>query len=507
MLLGAVASATGANQLAEQQVQKFLAAYPGHLQATKLLAALQLRANNSSAALELMAPVLARHADDADLLTLAGEAHMRARHFSQAADSFERASNLRPRTSSLHTAAALGRLANGEHERALAELERAAVLDVKSPRSGTLLVMGFCWQERAWRDNPDSLSLALRLTDYYVRGGDTRKALVLAQKLQAGNPSNPDALAMLAHVHVAKKDLLAAADAYTRLAVLLPTSARPHMKLAALQLAMRDERAATAALRKAIAIEPGLMDAHQTLLAMLLAQKKFAEAVQLVRAMQQRLPQASGGYKLEGDLRTAQAQPAAALAAYERAFALEPASALMVQLHGALVAAGKPGEADQRIAEWLQRNPDDVPARLHDASSKLVRTNFPKAIEQLEEVLRRDPNHVLALNDLAWSYQRIDDKRALAFAERAYRLAPGSPAIMDTLGWICVENGDLARALPLLQKASALAPDASEIRYHFGLVLARSGDKRGARRELERLLASTVDPSRRAEAKALLATL
>nr|WP_267873895.1 tetratricopeptide repeat protein [Massilia eurypsychrophila] len=78
---------------------------------------------------------------------------------------------------------------------------------------------------------------------------------------------------------------------------------------------------------------------------------------------------------------------------------------------------------------------------------------------------------------------------------------------MDTLGWICVENGDLARALPLLQKASALAPDASEIRYHFGLVLARSGDKRGARRELERLLASTVDPSRRAEAKALLATL
>ncbi|MET0858080.1 MAG: XrtA/PEP-CTERM system TPR-repeat protein PrsT [Telluria sp.] len=142
LLLGAVAAATGANQLAEQQVQKFLAAYPGHLHATKLMGALLLRANNSAAALELVAPVLSRNADDVDLLTLAGEAHMRARHFGQAADYFERASALRPRASSLHTAAAIGRLGNGEHERALAELERAAVLDIKSPRAGTLLVMG-----------------------------------------------------------------------------------------------------------------------------------------------------------------------------------------------------------------------------------------------------------------------------------------------------------------------------------------------------------------------------
>jgi hypothetical protein len=58
-----------------------------------------------------------------------------------------------------------------------------------------------------------------------------------------------------------------------------------------------------------------------------------------------------------------------------------------------------------------------------------------------------------------------------------------------------------------LQKASALAPNAGEIRYHFGLVLARSGDKRGARRELERLLASPARFTKRDEAKALLASL
>ncbi|MDB5933880.1 MAG: prsT [Massilia sp.] len=618
LLLGAVESATGANQLAEQHVQKFLAAYPGHLHATKLMGTLYMRANNSGAVLELVAPLLAKHADDVDLLMLAGEAHMRARHFSQAAEYFERASALRPRLSTLHTAAALGRLGNGEHERAMAELERAAVLDIKSPRNGTLLVMGYLranapdkalaavrdmekqgdgalvqnlkggvflarqdlagarasfaralahdplylpaldnlaqldllekrpddakkryqaalakspksaplmealarlatgqgrpqeaigWLERACRENPESTTLALRLADYYVRGGDTRKALTLVQKLQGGNPSNPDVLSMLAQVHAARHDLPAAADAYARLALLQPASSRPQMKLASLQLALHDERAAIAALRRAIAIEPGLMDAHQMLLAILLGQKKFAEASQLAAALQQRMPQSAGGYKLEGDLRIAQGQPAAALAAYELAFALEPASALMIQVHGALVAAGKPGEADKRMAQWLARHPDDVPARLHDASSKLVRNDVRAAIEQLEAVLRRDPNHVLALNDLAWALQRIQDKRALSFAERAYRLAPGSPAIMDTLGCICLESGDIARALPLLQKASALAPNAGEIRYHLGQVLAKSGDRRGARRELERLLSSTTDGARRADAKALLATL
>ena len=618
LLLGAVESATGANQLAEQHVQKFLTAYPGHLHATKLMGALHLRSNDTRAALELLAPALARHGDDVDLLTLAGEANMRVRNFSRAASYFERAGALRPRQSSLHTAAAIGRLGNGEHERALAELERAAVLDIKSPRTGALLVMSYLrakapdkalaavrdmerqgdsalvqnlkggvmlarqdlpgarasfekalaldpvhlpaldnlaqldllerrpgdakkryqaalakapksaplmealarlaagqgqpadaigWIERACQDNPESLALGLRLVDYYMRGGDSAKALLLAQKLQASNPSDPDAMGTLAQLHAVRQNLPAAAEAYAKLAALLPANPRPQMRIAALQLAMHDDGAAIAALRKALALDADLMDAHQMLLAILIRQKNFPDAARHAADLQQRRPQSAAGYKLEGDLRSAQGQPAAALAAYQRAFALEPDGGLMIQLHGALSAAGKAAEADAHMALWLRQHPDDIPARLHDASSKLVRNDFRAAAEQLEAVLQRDPDNVLALNDLAWTFQRTNDKRALAYAERASRLAPDSPSIMDTLGWICLESGDLARALPLLQKASALAPNASEIRYHFGLVLAKSGDKRGARRELERLLASPTQFAKRAEAKALLASL
>jgi putative PEP-CTERM system TPR-repeat lipoprotein len=617
LLLGAVESATGANQLAEQHIQKFLAAYPGHLHATKLMGELYLRANNGEAALELVTPLLASHPDDVDLLTLAGEASMRLRRFNRAAAYFEQASALRPHQPNLHTAAALGLLGSGDNERALAELERAAALDIKSARNGSLLVMSYlraqapdkalravqemerqgdsalvqnlkggvllarhdvagarasfdkalaldplylpaldnlaqldvleqrpadareryrralarspsstplmealarlasgqnqpadaaAWLERACQAQPDSLPLGLKLADAYLRV-DSAKALVLAQTLQANNPASAEALSMLAQVQAARQNLPAAADAYARLAVLMPGSARPYLRLASIQLAMHEDGAALAALRKALAVEPLQMEAQQMLLNILIGQKKYADAGRHASAVQHSHPQSAIGYKLEGDLRSAQGQAGPALAAYERAFALEPASGLLIQLHGALNALGKPADADARMAQWLLKHPDDVPARLHDASSKLVRGNFPAAIEQLQAVLRRDPNHVLALNDLAWTYQRTHDNQALGYAERAYRLAPGSPAIMDTLGWICLETGDLARALPLLQKASALAPNAGEIRYHLGLVLAKSGDKRGARRELERLLASPAQFAKRDEARALLASL
>lgn len=363
------------------------------------------------------------------------------------------------------------------------------------------------WLERASKENPESLPLAMRLAEFYARIGEQRKALLLSQKLQASNPANPEALALLAQVYHANGNLSAAAESYSRLAALEPGSAAPHMKLATLQLIQHDEPAAVAALRKALSIEPDLLDANMTLLNVLIGQKKFGEAMALAAAVQKRHPQAQVGYKLEGDVLSAQDKPALALKAYERAFALDNSGALLIQIHGMLNKMGKAAEADARMALWFQDHPGDVPARLYYASSKVVKNDNKAAIEQLEAVLKHDPKNVIALNDLAWTYQRVNDKNALAYAERAYQLAPNNPAIMDTLGWIYLESGNPGRALPLLQKASALAPNANEIRYHFGMVLAKSGDKRGARRELERVLASPAEFSQREEAKAYLARL
>jgi tetratricopeptide (TPR) repeat protein len=92
----------------------------------------------------------------------------------------------------------------------------------------------------------------------------------------------------------------------------------------------------------------------------------------------------------------------------------------------------------------------------------------------------------------------------LEYAEKAYKLAEDSPAILDTLGWILIEQDNLARGLPLLQKANSLAPEAAEIRYHLILGLVKSGDKAKARKELEQLLATRKNFTNIDEARTLL---
>ncbi|MCY0910149.1 tetratricopeptide repeat protein [Massilia antarctica] len=363
------------------------------------------------------------------------------------------------------------------------------------------------WLERARQAEPDALPLGLRLADLYARAGAKSKALQLARTLETANPASPEATAMLAQIYVLNQDLDAALDAYARLAALAPASPMPLVRMASLQLERGDDTAALASLRQALGIDPSLFDAQMSMLNILIRQQKFTEARALAREAQQRKPDAANGYKLEGDVLAAQGQHAAALAAWERAFERQADGALLIQIHGALNKLGRSADADARMARWFGEHPADVPARLYYASSKLVASDYKAAIGHLEAVLKAEPDNLIALNDLAWACQQSGDSRAQAYAERAHALAPGNPAVLDTLGWIHAERGDLASALPLLRKASALAPAAGNIHFHFGAALARSGDKRAARRELERLLAQPQRSAHYEQAAALLRTL
>jgi Flp pilus assembly protein TadD len=111
------------------------------------------------------------------------------------------------------------------------------------------------------------------------------------------------------------------------------------------------------------------------------------------------------------------------------------------------------------------------------------------------------------MNNLAWAYHKENDPRALPTAEQAYRLASDKPEIIDTLGWILVEQGNTTRGLPLLQKAVELAPAALDIRLHLGSGLLKAGDKPRARRELEQVVLSGAKLPQADEARTLLKLL
>lgn len=363
------------------------------------------------------------------------------------------------------------------------------------------------WLEKAYLTKPDNLRLGLRLVDFYLRSGNRDRALTLAAKLQASHPANADALGMLAQAQAASGDHRGAAETYDKLARLAPQSVAPLLRQARAQLAAVDLESALVTTRKVIQKRPDIVEAHRLHVGLLTQLRRYPEAVRAARVAQKQFPGKAAGFRFEGDVLMAQARPVDALALYERAFSLQPSSAGMVLLHTALSAAKRPGEADTRMGQWLRSNPTDVPARLYTASQHLLKNEQRAAVLLLEQVLAVDPANVVALNDLAWVLQSLKDPRALGYAEKALGIAPNSPVVLDTLGWIHAGAGDHAKALPFLRRASTLAPESNSIRLHLGMVMARAGDKAGARRELQRVAADASDPARATSARSALAAL
>ncbi|MED5464646.1 MAG: tetratricopeptide repeat protein, partial [Myxococcota bacterium] len=60
---------------------------------------------------------------------------------------------------------------------------------------------------------------------------------------------------------------------------------------------------------------------------------------------------------------------------------------------------------------------------------------------------------------------------------RAYRLAPLSGFILDSLGWLSYQEGHHQRALKLLQMAARMSPSDPEITRHLGDVYALLGKR------------------------------
>ena len=133
-------------------------------------------------------------------------------------------------------------------------------------------------------------------------------------------------------------------------------------------------------------------------------------------------------------------------------------------------------------------------AQLRLATHYEARGDIDAAIARYRAILITEPDHVVVLNNLAYSLteRKGQPKEALPLAERAYKLAGQSPAIADTLGWTHYKLGDHASALPLIERAAKANTQSAEIQLHAAFVHAALGNLAAARTYLDTAL--KLDP-------------
>lgn len=363
------------------------------------------------------------------------------------------------------------------------------------------------WLEKAASTHPHALQPRIALARHLLAKGDKNKALAIAREAVNAQPDSPAALDLLGTTQLAFGDTPNALNSYRKLVERQPGQVTPLVKLATAQVVAKDIASARKTLQDALRLQPDLLDAQAMLISIDIQDARLDEALKRSKQVQQQKPGNPAGYALEGDVAYARKDYSAALAAFERAHVLAPSATLLTRQLKVFSAMHRPEEGEKRLTAWLASHPADASSRAVLAESLIKRKQFAAAGEQYLRLNASNPNNLLVLNNLAWALFESGDKRAATYAEQALKLAPGNPAVMDTLGWILVQQKQTARGIKLLQQALTKAPDAAEIQYHLAVAYAQSGDAVRAQSELERLLANGLAFPQEVEARVLLKQL
>lgn len=140
--------------------------------------------------------------------------------------------------------------------------------------------------------------------------------------------------------------------------------------------------------------------------------------------------------------------------------------------------AGDDAGAYEVLEQGLAAHPD-APDLIYDLAMVAEKLNrVDEAEARLKHLVMLKPNDAQALNALG--YTLVDrtgrTNEGFALIERAHKLAPADPFILDSMGWALYRLGRLDEAQAYLERALDSRSDA-EIAAHLGEVLWRKGDR------------------------------
>lgn len=517
--IGLGMSQLGAGHLVEgaAQLQAVFSKNPGQSRAGLLLASTYLRQGEPAKAAEVARKLVANDPRNLTALNLLGTALAASRDPGGARAAFTKAARLQPNF--LPVQLNIARLDFAEHKDQAARSRLNAILKASADNPDALLQLAYLeereghpgeairWLQRVRSGQTKALAPLLTLVEMYLKAGDAKNALAVAQELETVYPDDLRVLDAEGRAYQAAGNIDKARASFNIMAhdagfasADLTWSAQRLMGVGA-----GDD--AALALKKALINSPGYLPALFTMAELDLQAGRLEQAEKQASEIRNAHPGLSAAARLLCRVNLAQKKFAAAVQECKAAVAKEADGANTLALFQAYVAAGDSKTASEQMQAWLRVHPQDSAAQSALAEAYLRGGQLQQARAAYEAALKKRGKDVGVLNNLANISLKLDDPRALSYARQAYALAPGNPDIADTLGWVLVRNGQAQQALPYLRDASLRASQNAEIRYHLAEALSRLGRKAEARSELRKALATGRDFEGVADARALMQQL
>ncbi|MDO8418975.1 MAG: PEP-CTERM system TPR-repeat protein PrsT [Rubrivivax sp.] len=506
------------NRAAGFEELEAVAAADSGTRANLALIAARLRSRDIPAALKAIDELEKKQPDSPVAHTLRGSALLQQKDTAGATTSFEKALKIDPLFYAATAGLASIELAAGRPEGAQKRFEDLLRADPKNTRA----LLGLAELKartggvkddvtaaitQAVKANPSEVGPRILLVNHLLAHRDAKAALAAAQEASAALPDNVDVMDALGTAQLAAGQGQQAVTTFARVASLRPDRPEPELRLAEAHAAANDMPAARRSLNKALQIRPGFLPAQRALAQLALREENPQEALRIAQAMQKIPAQQAAGLLLEADIALDRNRPEAAVEPLRKVLQLGGGPDVAIKLHAALNKSKRGADADRLAGTWVKDHPRDIAFRYYLGDAALARKDFGAAEAQYRSVLEIQPNHALAMNNVAWLMAQQKRPGALALAEKANELLPNRPPLMDTLAYVLALEKQPQRAVEVQRKAMALAPDNHGLRLTLARIYLETGDRVQARSELDTLAKLGDRFGEQAEVTRLLGTL
>ena len=365
---------------------------------------------------------------------------------------------------------------------ALMELARLAE-DANRPEA----MLGYL--ERALESHPKALDPRVSMARYYLYQNRPSEAESVLQDLDETQRELPQVLELQARVQLATKKYDAASQTLMQLGQTAPPSTYRLYLMAIAAEGEGDRSRAKTYLERVIALDENHFQSHILLAKISLADDSEADFKRHLAKLEELAPGATEVLLLQAGAARRRGDQAAALAYLERAYEANPSTRTVTALTAYGATTGDTDKALSAVREWLERNPEDVQARMALAELLYTSDRRGEALAQWEAVLDLNPQNTTALNNLAWALREEEPGKALQYAARASELSPESPNALDTLAVVQYHNQQYHQASRTINRALAASPDTPAFLYHSAMIDIALNNKAAARETLEKLIA------------------
>lgn len=360
--------------------------------------------------------------------------------------------------------------------------------------------------EKAHQAVPDNPNYTAILGRLYIGSGSAKKAIDLADSQKGASASALPVMVMKAAAFIAlgQKDRAIAVD--TDLLKSDPRLAGVRHQLVSLLVDSGSFQQARNVVQAGIAATPHAYPLYQEFALIDLRAKGLSAALATAHQLQSQNQGFAAARALDGDVYMAANRPEDALKAYQKALASNPSTMLVLRVAEAQLHLGQKDAAIETLTDWTEKHPQDLGVVEQLSEVQINAKQYAAAQKTLQLLLAKRPHDPVALNNLAWLYQKKHDPRALGLARQAYILSP-SAQTADTLGWILTSSGNAKAGVALLRQASAQSHGDPAIMYHYAVALNDTGSKANAITVLNKAVGSERSFSERNDAQKLLSEL